>query len=116
LLQRLIWLILSTSKTGLQAAGTVIHKLGVRCNIAARQTTAKPTRDRSSAIFARLSHAQLANSYFLSATSLARLPNRAGVDRIGESAAVAILEGTGTYSYFWKEQLQKKGIFVLVAD
>jgi transposase len=41
------------------------------------------------------------------------------VDRIlalaGESAAVAILEGTGTYSYFWKEQLQKKGIFVLVA-
>ena len=37
------------------------------------------------------------------------------VDRIGESAAVAILEGTGTYSY-WKEQLQKKGIFVLVAD
>jgi hypothetical protein len=28
----------------------------------------------------------------------------------------AILEGTGTYSYFWKEQLQKKGIFVLVAD
>lgn len=38
------------------------------------------------------------------------------VDRIGESAAVAILEGTGTYSYFWKEQLQKKGIFVLVAD
>jgi hypothetical protein len=37
------------------------------------------------------------------------------VDRIlalaGESAAVAILEGTGTYSYFWKEQLQKKGIF-----
>jgi len=34
----------------------------------------------------------------------------------GESAAVAILEGTGTYSYFWKEQLQKKGIFVLVAD
>ena len=38
------------------------------------------------------------------------------VDRIGESAAVAILESTGTYSYFWKEQLQKKGIFVLVAD
>ena len=38
------------------------------------------------------------------------------VDRIGASAAVAILEGTGTYSYFWKEQLQKKGIFVLVAD
>jgi hypothetical protein len=42
------------------------------------------------------------------------------VDRIlalaGESAAVAILEGTGTNSYFWKEQLQKKGIFVLVAD
>ena len=42
------------------------------------------------------------------------------VDRIlalaGESAAVAILEGTGTYSYFWKEQLQKKVIFVLVAD
>ncbi len=42
------------------------------------------------------------------------------VDRVlalaGESAAVAILEGTGTYSYFWKEQLQKKGIFVLVAD
>ena len=38
------------------------------------------------------------------------------VDRIGESPAVAILEGTGTYSYFWKEQLQKKGIFVLVAD
>jgi hypothetical protein len=42
------------------------------------------------------------------------------VDRIGglaeESVAVAILEGTGTYSYFWKEQLQKKGIFVLVAD
>jgi transposase len=38
------------------------------------------------------------------------------VDRIGEAAAVAILEGTGTYSYFWKEQLQKKGIFVLVAD
>jgi transposase len=38
------------------------------------------------------------------------------VDRIGESAAVAILEGTGTYSYFWKEQIQKKGIFVLVAD
>jgi transposase len=37
------------------------------------------------------------------------------VDRIGESAAVAILEGTGTYSYFWTEQLQKKGIFVLVA-
>jgi len=37
------------------------------------------------------------------------------VDRIGESAAVVILEGTGTYSYFWKEQLQKKGIFVLVA-
>jgi dihydrofolate reductase len=41
------------------------------------------------------------------------------VDRIlalaGESAAVAILQGTGTYSYFWKEQLQKKGIFVLVA-
>jgi hypothetical protein len=34
----------------------------------------------------------------------------------GESAAVAILEGTGTYSYFWKEQLQKRGIFVLVAD
>jgi len=34
----------------------------------------------------------------------------------GESAAVAILEGTGTYSYFWKEQLQEKGIFVLVAD
>jgi hypothetical protein len=34
----------------------------------------------------------------------------------GESAAVAILQGTGTYSYFWKEQLQKKGIFVLVAD
>jgi transposase len=38
------------------------------------------------------------------------------VDRIAESPAVAILEGTGTYSYFWKEQLQKKGIFVLVAD
>lgn len=38
------------------------------------------------------------------------------VDRIGESPAVVILEGTGTYSYFWKEQLQKKGIFVLVAD
>jgi hypothetical protein len=38
------------------------------------------------------------------------------VDRIGKSAAVAILEGTETYSYFWKEQLQKKGIFVLVAD
>lgn len=38
------------------------------------------------------------------------------VDRIGESAAVAILEGTGTYYYFWKEQLQKKAIFVLVAD
>jgi hypothetical protein len=42
------------------------------------------------------------------------------IDRVlalaGESAAVAILEGTGTYSYFWKEQLQKKGIFVLVAD
>jgi transposase len=38
------------------------------------------------------------------------------VDRIGESAAVAILEGTGTCSYFWKEQIQKKGIFVLVAD
>ena len=38
------------------------------------------------------------------------------VDRIGDCAAVAILEGTGTYSYFWKEQLQKKGIFVLVAD
>jgi hypothetical protein len=42
------------------------------------------------------------------------------VDRIlalaGESSAVAILEGTGTYSYFWKEQLQKRGIFVLVAD
>ena len=38
------------------------------------------------------------------------------VDRIGESAAVAILEGRGTYFYFWKEQLQKKGIFVLVAD
>jgi hypothetical protein len=37
------------------------------------------------------------------------------VDRIGKSAAVAILEGTGTYFYFWKEQLQKKGIFVLVA-
>jgi len=34
----------------------------------------------------------------------------------GESAAVAILEGTDTYSYFWKEQLQNKGIFVLVAD
>jgi len=42
------------------------------------------------------------------------------VDRIaglaGEAAAIAILEGTGTYSYFWKEQLQKRGIFVLVAD
>lgn len=42
------------------------------------------------------------------------------VDRIGglagESAAVAILEGTGTYSYFWRDQLQKRGIFVLVAD
>ena len=38
------------------------------------------------------------------------------VDRIGASATVAILEGTETYSYFWKEQLQKKGIFVLVAD
>jgi hypothetical protein len=38
------------------------------------------------------------------------------VDRIGESAAVAILHGTDTYSYSWKEQLQKKGIFVLVAD
>ncbi len=41
------------------------------------------------------------------------------VDRIlalaGESAAVAILQSTGTYSYFWKEQLQKKGIFVLLA-
>lgn len=36
-------------------------------------------------------------------------------DLIGDCAAVAILEGTGTYSYFWKEQLQKKGIFVLVA-
>ncbi len=29
---------------------------------------------------------------------------------------MAILEGTGTCSYFWKEQIQKKGIFVLVAD
>jgi hypothetical protein len=29
---------------------------------------------------------------------------------------VAILQGIGTYSYFWKEQLQKKGIFMLVAD
>ena len=38
------------------------------------------------------------------------------VDRIGDEKAVAILEGTGTYSYFWKEQLQRKGIFVLVAD
>ena len=38
------------------------------------------------------------------------------LDRIGESAAVAILEGTDTYSYFGKEQIQKKGIFVLVAD
>ena len=38
------------------------------------------------------------------------------VDRIGESAAVAILEETGTYSYFSKEQLEKKGIFVLVVD
>jgi hypothetical protein len=27
----LIWLILSTSKTGLQAAATVLHKLGIRC-------------------------------------------------------------------------------------
>jgi hypothetical protein len=33
-----------------------------------------------------------------------------------EGRAVAILEGTGTCSYFWKEQIQKKGIFVLVAD
>ena len=42
------------------------------------------------------------------------------VDRVlalaGETPAVAIFEGTGTYSYFWKEQLQKRGIFVLVAD
>jgi len=38
------------------------------------------------------------------------------IDHIGESVAVAILEGTGTYSYFWKDQLQKKGIFVLTAD
>jgi len=55
-------IILSTSKTGLQAAATVIHKLGVRCNIAARQTTSKPTRDRSSAIFERrapAAHTQL---------------------------------------------------------
>ncbi len=38
------------------------------------------------------------------------------VDRIGDEKGVAILEGTGSYSYFWKEQLQRKGIFVLVAD
>jgi len=37
------------------------------------------------------------------------------VDRIGDEKAVAVLEGTGKYSYFRKEQLQKKGIFVLVA-
>lgn len=38
------------------------------------------------------------------------------LDSIGESPAVAILEGTGTYSYFWKDQLQKRKVFVLVAD
>ncbi|MEG4321748.1 MULTISPECIES: hypothetical protein [unclassified Microcoleus] len=35
---------------------------------------------------------------------------------VGCSAKVAILEGTGTYSYFWREQLQKSGITTLVAD
>ena len=38
------------------------------------------------------------------------------VDRIGDQPAVAILKGTGTYSYFWKDQLQKNGILVLTAD
>ena len=37
------------------------------------------------------------------------------VARIGDEKAVVVLKGTGTYSYFWKEQLQKKGIFMLVA-
>lgn len=33
-----------------------------------------------------------------------------------EGKAIAILESTGVYSYFWKEQLQKLGVVVLVAD
>ncbi|MBE9164195.1 transposase [Tychonema sp. LEGE 06208] len=36
--------------------------------------------------------------------------------KVGDSPAVAILEGTGTYSYYWRKHLKKNGIFVLTAD
>ncbi|TAF52301.1 MAG: IS110 family transposase [Oscillatoriales cyanobacterium] len=38
------------------------------------------------------------------------------LSRISSNKAIAILESTGVYSYFWRDQLQKIGITVLVAD
>jgi hypothetical protein len=38
------------------------------------------------------------------------------LERLGDSPTVAILEGTGTYSYFWRKHLRKHGVFVLTAD
>ncbi|MFB8793148.1 MAG: transposase [Microcoleus sp.] len=36
--------------------------------------------------------------------------------KVGDSPAVAILEGTGTYSYYWRKHLRRYGVFVLTAD
>lgn len=38
------------------------------------------------------------------------------LEKLGDSPTVAILEGTGTYSYYWRKHLQKHGVFVLTAD
>jgi len=38
------------------------------------------------------------------------------LEKVGNSPAVAILEGTGTYSYYWRKHLRKHGVFVLTAD
>lgn len=38
------------------------------------------------------------------------------LEKVGDGPAVAILEGTGTYSYYWRKHLRKHGVFVLTAD
>ncbi|MEG4070426.1 transposase [Microcoleus sp. Pol11C2] len=38
------------------------------------------------------------------------------IEKVKDSPAVAILEGTGTYSYYWRKHLKKNGVFVLMAD
>ncbi|MEG4302181.1 IS110 family transposase [Microcoleus sp. D3_18a_C4] len=38
------------------------------------------------------------------------------LQNIGDAPTVAILEGTGTYSYYWRKHLRKHGVFVVIAD